>query len=105
MVLEVGARFSGQASCSIFTSRKTWEFLREGGVRVAANGDDLDLKPRDRGQDSQHLLGLAAGAQGEDDIAVRHHAEIAVHRIQGIEHNGGRTGAGQRGGDLVSDVA
>ena len=78
--------------------------LRQAGIRVAANGDDLHLKSRDGRQDSQHLFGLAAGAQGEDDVAVRDHAEIAMQRVQGIEHDGGRTGAGERRSDLVPDV-
>ncbi len=84
---------------------KDVRILREGRVRVAANGDDLDLKPRDGGQDPQQFLRLAAGAQGEDDVAVGHHAEVAVQRVQGIEHHRGRTGAGEGRGDLVPDVA
>jgi hypothetical protein len=62
------------------------------------------MEPRDRRQDPQHFLGLAAGTQGEDDVAVGHHAEVAVQRIQGIEHHRGRTGAGKGGGDFVADM-
>ena len=78
VVLEVGARFSGHASCSTFTSRKTCAFLRQGRIGVAAHRDDFDLKPRDRRQNPQQFLGLAARAQRQNDIAVRDHAEIAV---------------------------
>src|ERR1700730_4122090 len=49
--------------------KKNVGILRQARVRVAANGDDLDLKPRDGWQNPQHFLGLATGAQGEHDIA------------------------------------
>ena len=105
MVLEVGARFSGTGFLLDVHIEKDVGILREARVRVAADGDDLDLKPRDGRQDPQHFLGLAAGAQGEDDVAVGHHAEVAVQRVQGIEHHRGRAGAGEGGGDLVPDMA
>ena len=95
VVLEVGARFSGQASCSMFTSRKDMRILRQGRFGVAAHRDDPDLKPRDRRQDPQHFFRLAARAQGENDVAIGHHPEIAVQRVERIEHDRGRTGAGE----------
>ena len=58
-----------------------------------------------RRQDLQQLLRLAAGAQGQDDVAVGHHPEIAVKGIRGIEHDRRRAGAGEGGGDLVARYA
>src|ERR1043166_653947 len=77
----------------------------KGRVWIATNSDDFYLKTRDRRQDTQKFLGFAAGTQGEDDIAVGHHPEIAVQRVQRIEDNGGRTGAGEGGRDLAADVS
>ena len=104
VVLEVGARFSGQASCSILTSRTMCEFWARVEFGSPQTAMILHLEPRDGGQDSQHLFGLAAGAQGQDDVAIRDHAEIAVQGVQGIEHDGRRAGAGEGGGDLVPDM-
>ena len=39
VVLEVGARFNGHASCSTFTSRSTIAILRESGFGIAAHRD------------------------------------------------------------------
>ena len=36
--------------------------LGQAGIRVAADGDDLDLEAGDRRQDAQHFLGFPAGA-------------------------------------------
>ncbi len=41
----------------------------------------------------------------QDDVAIRHHSEVAVKRVHGIEHHRGRAGAGERGRDLRADVA
>ncbi len=60
---------------------KNMRVFRKGRFWITANGDDFHLKARDRGQDAQKFLGLAACAQGEDDIAVGHHPEIAVQRV------------------------
>ena len=87
------------------TSRKTSQFCAEGRFGVAAHRDDVDLKTRDRRQNPQHFFRLAAGAQGEDDVAIGHHAEIAVQRVERIEHDRGRTGAGEGGGDFSADVS
>ena len=79
--------------------------LRQGRIGRAASGDDLDLKPRDRRQDAQQFLRLAAGAQREDDVAIGHHPEIAMQGVERVEHDRGRTGAGEGGGDFFADVA
>ena len=79
--------------------------FRQGRIGVAANRDDLDLKARDRRQNPQQFLGLAARTQGQNGITVRNHSEIAVQRIERVEHDRGRTGAGKSSGNLAADVS
>ena len=47
---------------------------------------------------------LPARAQGQDHVAIRHHAEIAMQRVERIEHDGRRTSAGERRGNLAADM-
>ena len=53
----------------------------------------------------EQLLRFAGIAQGEDHIAVIDDAHVAVQRIHAVEEDGGGTGAGERGGNLRTDVA
>ena len=54
---------------------------REGGSHVAAKGNYLYLETRDRRQDTDKFVGLAAEAKRKNDIAVRNHAEVPVKGI------------------------
>ena len=76
----------------------------ERGVWITADGDDLDIESRDRRQDADEFLGLAARAQGEDDITIGDHSQVAVQRVERIEHHRGRAGAGEGRCDLAADV-
>ena len=78
--------------------------LRQGGLRIAAEGDDSHLKTRQGRQDAQQFLRLPARAQRQNHVAIRHHPEIPMHRVQGIEHHRGRAGARERGRDFRPDV-
>lgn len=78
--------------------------LRERRVRIATKSDDLDVETPDRWKNAQQFFGLAARAQSENHIAVRNHAKIAMERVERIEHDRGRTGAGEGGSDLRADV-
>ena len=105
VVLEVGARFSGHASCSTLTSRMQCACCasEEPGLPVMAM-----IRTPSRtsaGQDRQQLIGLAAGAERERHVAFRHHAEIAVERVERVQHHRRAAGAGERGGDFFADVA
>lgn len=75
------------------------------GVVIARHGDDLGPDAADDGQDIHHLGGLAAIGDGQDDIAVRHHAQIPVEGLRWMHEEGGRPGAGQRRCDLSPDMA
>ncbi len=79
--------------------------LPQGRLSGAAHRDHANLEPRDRGQDAQEFLGLAAVAEREHNVAIGDHAEIAVERVEGVEHDRGRTGAGESGGDLFADMS
>ena len=76
----------------------------ESGVGVAADGNDLDLKPRDRRQNAHQLFGFTARAQCQDDVAVGHHAEVAMQRVERIQNHRGRSRAGQCRRDLASNM-
>jgi hypothetical protein len=78
--------------------------LRQRRPRIAAHGDDPDLKPGERRQDAEQFLRLTAGAQREHHIAVRHHAEVAVQRVEGVQNDCRRAGARQRRRDLLADL-
>src|SRR6266478_7573978 len=49
--------------------------FRERGIGIPADGNDLDLKQRDRRQDANKFFSFAARTQSQDDIAIRDHAE------------------------------
>ncbi len=78
---------------------------RQGGIHPAGDGNERDVEAQQRGQEIDQFIGLAAGAQREDGVAIGDDAEVAMHGIHGIEHHRGRTRAGERGGDFFADVA
>jgi hypothetical protein len=73
-------------------------------IGIAANRNDLHLKSRDCRQNPQQLFRLTACAQGQNGIAVRHHSEVAVQRVERIKYDRGRAGAGKSRGDFAADV-
>jgi hypothetical protein len=102
-----GGRRQVQGTCFLFNVHieKDVRVLCQSGIGVTANRDDLHLKARDRRQNPQQFLGLAARAQRQNGVTVCHHSEIAVQGIKGIEHDRGRTGAGEGCGDFAADVS
>ena len=79
--------------------------LREGRIGITANRDDLHLKTRDGRQNTKQFFGLAARAQRQNGVAVCHHSEVTVQSVEGIEHDGGRTSAGEGRGNFAADVS
>src|SRR6201999_987360 len=78
---------------------------RERGLGVAGERDDTRAETLEAGHEPRDFLRLAAEAEDEDEVATRDHAEIAMRSVDGIEHDAGRAGAGERGGDLRADGA
>ncbi len=79
--------------------------MREGRVGRAADRDHIHLEARDGGENAEQFFRLAAVAEGEDDVAIPDHAEVAVKSVERVEDDGGRAGAGEGGGDLFPDVS
>ena len=77
----------------------------ERGFQVAGEGDDLDGKPFQRGQQVQQLLRLAGITQREDHVAVVDDADIAMQGVHAVEDDTGGAGAGEGGGNFLADVA
>jgi hypothetical protein len=58
-----------------------------------------------RGQQGEELVGLAAGGEGEDEVAGGDHAEVAMQRLGRVKEVRGRAGGAQGRGDLARDEA
>src|SRR5262249_53493752 len=54
-------------------------------------------------EEADELFSFAAPRQGDDDVAGLDDTEVAVNRFGRVEEDGGRTGAGERRGDLSGD--
>src|SRR4029077_1492711 len=78
---------------------------RERGPGHAGDGDDLDGKTLQRGQEVEQLLRFAGVTEGEDEITITHDAEVAVQGVHAVEDDAGGAGAGEGGGDFAADVA
>ena len=78
---------------------------RERRLQPASERNDLDGKALERGQQIQQFLGFAGITQRQDDIAVVDDAEIAMQGVHAAEHDAGRAGAGEGGGDFRADIA
>ena len=55
--------------------------------------------------DVTQLRGFPRKGEGQDDIARRDHAKVAVAGLGRMQEKGGRAGGGQGGGDLTRHVA
>ena len=70
---------------------------------VAGQADHRHAEPLDRGENLQDLFGLAAVGEGDDEVAARHHAEVAVDPLGGMQEDRRHADARERGGDLAAD--
>ena len=59
----------------------------------------------DGGEHGQQLVRLAAVADGQQDIPFGDHAQIAVHRLNGMHEDGARAGARKSRRYLLADVS
>jgi len=71
---------------------------------ISRDGYDLDVESGKGGEQVVQLLGLTAIAQGQDRVAVGDNAEIAMERVEGIQHHGRAAGAREGGRNLFPNV-
>ena len=56
------------------------------------------------GNEAQDFLRLARERQRQQHVARRHHAQIAMHGLHGVEHDGTRTGGSEDRAHLLRDM-
>ena len=93
------ARFAGNGGVEVDVC-----VLREERRRFARDGDGAHVAACEGWEDGHEFIRLAAVAEDEDDIAIAHDAEVAVQRVESVEHHGGRAGACECGRDFLADV-
>ncbi len=76
-----------------------------GGFYAAGQRDDSHGKALERREQVDQFLRLPGITEGEHEVAVVDDAKVAVERIDTVEHDAGRAGAGEGGGDFLPDVA
>ena len=105
VVLEVGARPSGQASAGTLTSRCT--SASRASVDCGRPVIAISVLPwrLSTGSSSQDFVGLAGIRQRQHHVGVGDHAEVAVAGFARVHVEGRRAGRGQGRGDLARDVA
>ena len=82
VVLEVGARFMGQASSRTPTSSTTSACRASEEAALPVRSTSGTPEPLHRGQHRQQLVGLARVGQRHDHVVPRHHAHVAVHALR-----------------------
>src|SRR5205814_3580557 len=78
---------------------------RERRVKASDDGDDGHAPVLHVRQKLQDLRRLAAVADDDDRVVAVNYPDAAVQRVRGVQEDGGRARARQRGGDLLRDVA
>ena len=101
----VGARPFGQASCATGRQRRMSALPAERAVALRGHGDQRNLEPLGVGDDRRQFDALAGPGQRQHDVAVLHHAEVAVACLGRMHEGGGLPGRGECGGDLARDMA
>jgi hypothetical protein len=79
--------------------------FRERRFQIAGERNYFDGKSFQRGQQIEQFIRLAGIAQRENHVAVIDDAHVPVQRVHAVQHDAGRAGAGQCGGDFLPDVA
>ena len=105
VVLAVGARLCGQASCATPASRCTSASRASAESRLAGERDQLGAAALHQRHDLQQLLARAGVRDGDEHVAALDHAEVAVARLGRMHEVRRRAGAGEGRGDLARDVA
>ena len=79
--------------------------LRQRTLLVAGEGDEARALALQMRRQRDQLVGFAGIRQHQHDVVGRDHPEVAVRRIGRMHEERGRSGGGQRGGELAADVA
>ena len=79
-------------------------FAPEGALAVGGDRDQRDGEALGEGDHGSELDRLARPGDGEQDVAVLHHAQIAVARLGRMDEGGRLAGRGEGRGDLPADV-
>src|SRR5260221_10189240 len=75
------------------------------GFGIAGERDDGNFEALERFEEIQDFLGFATVGDGEESVATREHAEIAVKCLSGVKKERWRAGAGKGGGDFAANQA
>jgi hypothetical protein len=78
--------------------------LRQRRARVAAHRDHGHGQARQVRQQRQQFGRVAGVGDGQQHVAAHHHAHIPVAGFGRMQEEGAGAGAGERGGDLGTDV-
>src|SRR5262245_29777503 len=72
---------------------------------IAGHRHNRSFKPFDRRKEMNELLGIACVAEGQNHVARRDQAEIAVQALRRMEVHRKTSGAAQSGRDLLGDLS
>ena len=72
---------------------------------LSDQADNGDAEPLERGKQAHQLMGLAAVGDGNGQVPLGQHAQVAMDGVGGMDEQGGRPGAGESRGDLPGDDA
>ena len=75
----------------------------KGALGVAGEGDGGEPEPFETGKEAEEVLGLAAVADEQAEIALAAEPEVAVQGLVGIEEGGGNGGGIEGPGQLEAD--
>src|SRR5260221_6349684 len=75
------------------------------GFGIAGERDDGNFEALERFEEIQDFLGFATVGDGEESVATREHAEIAVKCVSGVKKASWRASAGKGGGDFAANQA
>ena len=79
--------------------------LGEGGGSAGSERDKGDGETLEGWEEAEEFVGLATVGEGNDCVASREHAHVAMHRLGGVEEVGGGAGGAEGCGDLAGDDA
>ena len=79
--------------------------LRQRGSDVSSEADDGHVQTRQDWEQTQEFFCFAGVGQGDNDVAVGEHSQVAVQGFYGVEEAGRGAGREEGGGDLAGDDA
>ena len=77
----------------------------ESGFEIAGQSDERNFEALERFEEMNDFFGLAAVRDGDERVAAREHAEVAVERFGGMKKERWSAGAGERCRNFSRDEA